>query len=194
MDPDVSTPPPSDVTALLLAWGRGDADAREELIPLVYAELRRLAGRAMATERREHTLEPTALVHETYLKLVRHADVPWQSRAHFFGVAARLMRQILVDHARLHKAEKRGGGKPRLTLDSALAAAAGGNEVELLALDEALTELTRIDEEQGRIVELRFFGALSVSETAEALGISPATVKRDWAVARAWLFRRLAPA
>jgi len=186
--------PPSDVTALLLAWGRGEAEAREELIPLVYAELRRLAGRAMAGERGDHTLEPTALVHETYLRLIRQSGVPWQNRAHFFGVAARLMRQILVDHARAHKADKRGGGKPRLTLDSALAATAGGNEVELLALDDALTELTRIDEDQGRIVELRFFGGLSVVETAEALGISTATVKRDWAVARAWLFRRLAPA
>ena len=189
----MSMPVPSDVTALLLAWGRGESEARERLIPLVYAELRRLAAGAMAAERRDHTLEPTALVHETYLKLVRQADVPWQNRAHFFGVAARLMRQILVDHARVRGAQKRGGGRPRLTLDSALAAAAGGNEVELLALDDALTELSRIDEAQGRIVELRFFGGLSVPETAEALGISPATVKRDWAVARAWLFRRLAP-
>lgn len=184
---------PSDVTALLLAWGRGEAEAREKLIPLVYAELRRLAAGAMAAERKDHTLEPTALVHETYLKLIRQPDVPWQNRAHFFGVASRLMRQILVDHARAHGAEKRGGGKPRLTLDSALAAAAGGNEVELLALDDALTELSRLDETQGRVVEMRFFGGLSVSETAEALGVSPATVKRDWAVARAWLFRRLAP-
>jgi RNA polymerase sigma factor (TIGR02999 family) len=190
----MSTPPPSDVTALLLAWGRGESEAREKLIPLVYAELRRIAAGAMAAERRDHTLEPTALVNETYLKLVRQADVPWQNRAHFFGVAARLMRQILVDHARAHGAQKRGAGKPRLTLDSVLAAAAGGNEVELLALDDALTELSRIDEEQGRIVELRFFAGLSVPETAEALGISSSTVKRDWAVARAWLFRRLAPA
>lgn len=190
----MSTPSPSDVTALLLAWGRGESAARERLIPLVYAELRRLAAGAMAAERLDHTLEPTALVHETYLKLVRQAGVPWQNRAHFFGVAARLMRQILVDHARVHGAQKRGGGRPRLTLDSALAAAAGRNEVELLALDGALEELSRIDEAQGRIVELRFFGGLSVAETAEALGISQATVKRDWAVARAWLFRRLASA
>lgn len=190
----MSTPTPSDVTALLLAWGRGEAEARERLIPLVYAELRCLAARAMAAERRDHTLEPTALVHETYLKLVRQADVPWQSRAHFFGVAARLMREILVDHARVHGAQKRGGGRPRLILDSALAAATGGNEVELLALDDALSELSRIDEAQGRIVELRFFGGLSISETAAVLGISPATVKRDWAVARAWLFRQLARA
>ncbi len=190
----MSTPPPSDVTALLLAWGRGESEARERLIPLVYAELRRIAAGAMAAERRDHTLEPTALVHETYLKLIRQADVPWQNRAHFFGVAARLMRQVLVDHARVHGAQKRGGGEPRLTLDSALAAVAGRNEVELLALDDALTELSRIDEAQCQIVELRFFGGLSVPETAEALGISPATVKRDWAIARAWLFRRLAPA
>jgi RNA polymerase sigma-70 factor, ECF subfamily len=184
---------PGDVTALLLAWGRGESDARERLIPLVYAELRRIAAGAMAAERRDHTLEPTALVHETYLKLVRQPGVTWQSRAHFFGVAARLMRQVLVDHARGHAAAKRGGGKPRLTLDSALAAAAGGNEIELLALDDALTALSAIDDDQARIVELRFFGGLSVPETAEALGISPATVKREWAIARAWLFRRLAP-
>ena len=190
----MSTPTPSDVTALLLAWGRGENEARERLIPLVYAELRRLAAGAMAAERRDHTLDPTALVHETYLKLVRQADIPWQNRAHFFGVAARLMRQILVDHARIRGAQKRGGGRPRLILDSALAAAAGGNEIDLLALDDALAELSRIDEAQGRIVELRFFGGLSVPETAEVLGISPATVKRDWAVARAWLFRQLAPA
>jgi RNA polymerase sigma factor (TIGR02999 family) len=188
------TSPPSDVTALLIAWGRGEAEARERLIPLVYAELRKLAAGAMAAERRDHTLEPTALVHETYMKLIRQAEVPWESRAHFFGVAARLMRQILVDHARAHGAGKRGGGKQRLTLDSALAAAAGGNEVELIALDDALTALSRIDADQARVVELRFFGGLSVPETAEALGVSAATVKRDWAVARAWLFRRLAPA
>ena len=187
------TSPPSDVTALLIAWGRGEAEARERLIPLVYAELRQLAAGAMAAERRDHTLEPTALVHETYMKLIRQAEVPWESRAHFFGVAARLMRQILVDHARAHGAGKRGGGKPRLTLDSALATAAGGNEVELIALDDALTALSRIDADQARVVELRFFGGLSVPETAEALGVSAATVKRDWAVARAWLFRRLAP-
>ena len=187
------TSPPSDVTALLIAWGRGEAEARERLIPLVYAELRQLAAGAMAAERRDHTLEPTALVHETYMKLIRQAEVPWESRAHFFGVAARLMRQILVDHARAHGAGKRGGGKPRLTLDSALATAAGGNEVELIALDDTLTALSRIDADQARVVELRFFGGMTEDEIGTELGLTGRTVRRDWRTARAFLLKELQP-
>lgn len=182
--------PPGHVTQLLLAWGNGDRDALEDLVPVVYDELRRIAARYLRHERLDHTLQPTALVHEAYLKLIDQQRARWQNRAQFFGVAAQLMRRILVDHARTHVAAKRGGGVPPVTLvDAACASPARG--IDVLALDEALTRLTSIYPEQGRLVELRFFGGLTIEETGEAMGLSPATVKRHWAVARAWLLSNL---
>lgn len=182
--------PPTPVTQLLLAWSKGDRDALEDLLPAVYAELRRIAGRYLRHERPDHTLQPTALVHEAYVKLVDQRHARWQNRAQFFGVAAQLMRRILVDHARAHVAAKRGGGVSPVTLmDAAGASPARG--VDVLALDEALTRLTGLYPDQGRLVELRFFGGLTIEETGEAMGLSPATVKRQWAVARAWLLHSL---
>ena len=179
-----------DSTSLLKEIVEGNALATERLLPAVYTELRRLAAQHMRRERPDHTLQPTALVHEAYLKLIeqRHAD--WQSRAHFFAIASQLMRRILVDHARRHARLKRGGKQEKLVLDEARIGTKGSS-AELLALDESLTEVAELDPRQCRIVELRFFGGLSVKETAEVLGISPKTVKRDWAIARAWLFGRL---
>jgi len=178
------------ITALLVDWGGGDEAALDRLMPLVYAELRRMAGRQLRRERPDHTLQPTALVHEAYLKLVDQRRVAWQNRAQFFGVAAQLMRRILVDHARARMAAKRGSAAPRVPLHEAgeLAAAPA---FDVLAIHEALERLTVIDGEQARIVELRFFGGLSVDETAEVLGRSPRTVKREWRLARAWLFDSL---
>jgi RNA polymerase sigma factor (TIGR02999 family) len=187
---DAQAPNPAvSVTALLRAWRGGDEEAWGQLVPLVYDELRRVARRQLRRERGEHTLQPTALVHEAFLRLVDQ-KVTWQNRAHFFGVAAQLMRRILVDHARQRHAAKRGGGAALVALDSANALAPE-REVDLLALDGVLEQLTSLDPQQGRIVELRFFGGLTVEETAEALGISPATVKRDWSLAKAWLYRAL---
>jgi len=182
--------PPGDVTRLLLAWSDGDRAALEDLIPVVYGELRRIAGRYLRHERPDHTLQPTVLVHEAYLKLVDQDHAHWQNRAQFFGVAAQLMRRILVDHARMHVAAKRGGGLPAVALDDA-AGASPSRGIDVIALDEALTRLTSLYPEQGRLVELRFFGGLTIQETGEAMGISPATVKRQWTVARAWLLRDL---
>ena len=182
--------PPGDVTRLLVAWSKGDRDALEELIPVVYGELRRIAGRYLRHERPDHTLQPTVLVHEAYLKLVDQDRARWQNRAQFFGVAAQLMRRILVDHARMHAAAKRGGGMTPITLvDVAGVSPSGG--IDVIAVDEALTRLTSLYPEQGRLVELRYFGGLTIEETGEAMGISPATVKRQWTVARAWLLRHL---
>ena len=181
---------PGDVTQLLLAWSKGDRDALEGLIPVVYGELRRIATRYLRHERVGHTLQPTALVHEAYFKLIQQDHAHWQNRAQFFGVAAQLMRRILVDHARTHAAAKRGGGVPPVTLIDA-ADASPPFALDVIALDEALTRLTAVYPEQGRLVELRFFGGLTIEETAEALGLSPATVKRQWAVARAWLLHDL---
>ena len=186
----VVSSPPTNVTQLLLAWSKGDRGALEDLLPVVYAELRRIAGRYLRHERPDHTLQPTALVHEAYVKLVDQRHAQWQNRAQFFGVAAQLMRRILVDHARAHVAAKRGGGvSPVTLLDAAGASPARG--VDVLALDEALTRLTDLYPDQGRLVELRFFGGLTIEETGEAMGLSPATVKRQWAVARAWLLHSL---
>jgi RNA polymerase sigma factor (TIGR02999 family) len=187
-----SETPPSDVTQLLVAWGAGDAAAAERLVPAVYAELRRQAARAMRREG-ESTLQTTALVHEAYLRLVDQRRVVWKSRAHFFGIAAQLMRRILVDHARGRHAAKRGGGLQQLALDDADAAvpASADEGVEVIALHEALERLAALDPAQARLVELRYFGGLNIEETAEALGVSPATVKREWAIARAWLRREL---
>ena len=182
--------PPGHVTQLLLAWSSGDRRALEDLVPVVYGELRRIAGRYLRHERLDHTLQPTALVHEAYLKLIDQQRARWQNRAQFFGVAAQLMRRILVDHARTHAAAKRGGGVTPITLvDAAGALPARG--IDVIALDEALTRLTATYPDQGRLVELRFFGGLTIEETGEAMGLSPATVKRQWAVARAWLLANL---
>ena len=182
--------PPGDVTRLLLAWSNGDRDALEGLIPVVYGELRRIADRYFCHERPGHTLQATGLVHEAYLKLVDQQRVRWQNRAQFFGVAAQLMRRILVDHARTRGAVKRGGGVSPVTLVDA-AGASPPRGVDVIALDDALTRLTRLYPEQGRLVELRYFGGLTIEETGEAMGISPATVKRQWMVARAWLLANL---
>jgi RNA polymerase sigma factor (TIGR02999 family) len=181
------------VTQLLRAWGNGDLAALDELLPLVYGELHRQAERFMRTQAPGHTLQVTGLVHEAYLRLVNQEGAEWQSRAHFFGVAGKAMRSILVDHARARGAAKRGAGAQRLTLgavDAAAGAGAGG-EVDVVALDEALSRLAALDPEQSRLVELRYFAGLGIEETAEVLGVSPATVKRQWRVTRAWLKREL---
>jgi RNA polymerase sigma factor (TIGR02999 family) len=182
---------PEGITQLLIDWGKGDQAALEKLMPLVYSELRRLASNYLRRERAEHTLQPTALVNEAYLKLVDQRNARWQNRAHFFGIAAQLMRRILVDHARQRQAVKRGGmDQHRLSITSA-EAVVKQPEIDLLALNEALDELAQMDRQQSRIVELKFFGGLSIEETAEVLGISHATVERDWKLARAWLRRQL---
>jgi RNA polymerase sigma factor (TIGR02999 family) len=184
------------VTQLLVKWGEGDQKALDKLMPLVYSELRRLAGNYLRRERQNHTLQATALVNEAYLKLIDQRNARWQNRAHFYGVAAQLMRRILVDHARQHKAAKRGGSEQqRLSITSAGQLGrknlAAEPVLDLLALHEALQELAVIDPQQERIVELKFFGGLSIEETAEVLGIGHATVERDWKMARAWLRRKL---
>ncbi|MDT7541889.1 MAG: hypothetical protein QOE33_1793 [Acidobacteriota bacterium] len=176
-----------EVTKLLVQLTDGDGAAMEELLPLVYAELRRLAASYLRRERSDHTLQPTALVHEAYLRMVDQTQVRWQNRAHFFGVAAQMMRRILVDHARSQHAEKRGGDAQKLSLDENIDVS-GERAAELVALDEALSRLAEIDPQKSRVVELRFFGGLSVEETAEVLGVSAPTVKRHWRLAKAWLF------
>jgi RNA polymerase sigma-70 factor, ECF subfamily len=158
------------------------------LLPLVYGELRRLAAGYLRRERAGHTLQPTALVHEAYLRMIDQTQVHWQNRAHFFGVAAQMMRRILVDHARAHEAEKRGGEFQKLSLDENLDASGGERDVNLVALDDALNRLAEMDPQKSKIVELRFFGGLSIEETAEVLGIGTATVIRQWRMARAWLY------
>jgi RNA polymerase sigma-70 factor (ECF subfamily) len=179
------------ITELLIDWSKGDQAALDRLMPLVYDELRRLASNYLRRERAGHTLQPTALVNEAYLKLVDQKNARWQNRAQFFGISAQLMRRILVDHARQHQAVKRGGSnQQRLSITSA-EEFAKQPEVDLLALNEALEELAKMDPQQERIVELKFFGGLSIEETAEVLGISHATVERDWKMARAWLRRQL---
>jgi RNA polymerase sigma-70 factor (ECF subfamily) len=182
---------PSDVTQLLLAWDKGDPEAGDRLLPLVYAELHRRATAAMRRENEGNTLQATALVHEAYLRLVDQDRVAWKNRAQFYGVAAQVMRRILIDHAREHLAQKRGGGARQVTLSGLEAAADSDDAVDVLALDQALGQLARLDARQARLVELRYFGGLSIEETAEALDVSPATVKREWATARAWLRREL---
>ena len=179
-----------DVTILLDNWSKGDQNALDQLTPVVYDELRRLAASYMRRERQDHTLQSTALVNEAYLKLVDQKNVVWQNRAHFFGIAAQMIRRILVDHARAHKAEKRGGGAGVLSLDEAIGVPEK-RDIEILSLNDALTRLSELDPQQGRIVKLRFFTGLSIEETAEVVGVSPATVKREWAAARAWLFREI---
>jgi RNA polymerase sigma factor (TIGR02999 family) len=182
----------ADITQLLQAWSGGNREALDALIPLVYDELRLQARRYLRRERAEHTLQTTALVNEAYLKLVEQNRVVWQNRAHFFGIAANLMRRILVDYAKTKHRAKRGGEAENLPLDEAFfVVSANTDEVDLLTLDRALSELEKIDEQQARIVELRFFSGLSIAETAEVLKISPATVKRDWNMAKAWLHHEL---
>jgi len=176
------------VSDLLRAWGRGDADAREQVLPLVYKELRRHADRYLRRERADHTLQPTALVHEAYLRLVGQSRVRWQSRAHFFRLAAQMMRRILVDHARAHRAAKRPGGAWRIVLDDRIGAI-DPPDCDLLALDAALKALNALDQRLGHIVELRYFGGLSEQEVAEVLSISRSTVTREWQTARTWLYR-----
>lgn len=179
-----------EITRLLVDWSNGDQQALERLTPLVYEELRRLAKRYLRQERPGHTLQSTALVHEAYLKLIGQHSVRWQNRAHFLGIAAQLIRRILVDYARSRHAEKRGADAPKFSLDEALAIPQG-RDLDLVSLDEALKSLAGFDERQSRIVELRFFAGLSIEETAEVLHISPATVKREWTTAKAWLFREM---
>ena len=188
-DVRVSESSPQPVSALLSQWRAGDQEALEALIPLVYQELRRIAQHHLRQERLDHTLQSTALVHEAYLRLIKQGPAEAANRAHFLAVASQLMRQILVDHARGHRAAKRGGGF-KLELNDAMGAQEP-KDMDLVALDDALNELAKLDPQQTRIVELRFFGGLSIDETAEVVGISPTTVKREWATARAWLRREI---
>jgi len=178
---------PTDVTMLLNAWSDGKQDALDKLMPVVYQELRKLARSYLRAERPEHTLQPTALVNEAYLRLVDQRNVRWQNRRHFFGIAAQLMRRILVDHARKRQSEKRGGGEALLPFEEAKGVPVKARD--LVALDDALKDFATIDPRSAKIVELRQFGGLSIDETADVLEISPATVKRDWTVAKAWLRR-----
>jgi len=184
----------TDVTQLLAAWSNGDRSAADQLLPIVYDELHRSAARAMRNEDSGHTLQPTALVNEVYLRLVDQSRAGWQNRAQFFGVAAQMMRRVLVDHARARASDKRGGGQRAVTLDELHDASSQPEEMTILELHDALEKLEALDPDQARIVELRYFTGLNIEETAEALGISPATVKREWAVARAWLRRELSDA
>ena len=186
----MATPSRNDVTGLLIDWSKGDQEALNTLMPLVYDELRRLASRYLRNERTGHTLQTTALVHEAYLKLVDQKNMSWETRVQFFAAAAQVMRHILVDYARNRRAVKRGGDYCRLSLDEAIISSEEKNP-DLLTLHEALNNLAAIDPQQSRVVELRVFGGLTVEETAEALGISPRTVKREWSMAKAWLHKRI---
>lgn len=180
-----------DITRLLQAWSDGRREALDEIVPLVYDELRRQAHHYLRRERQEHTLQTTALVNEAYLKLIEQNRVVWQNRAHFFAISANLMRRILVDYAKTKHRVKRGGSAENLPLEEAFYVVADDKDVDLLALDQVLNELAEIDEQQAKVVELRYFSGLSIEETAEALRISPATVKRDWQMAKAWLHHQL---
>jgi RNA polymerase sigma factor (TIGR02999 family) len=187
----MTEPSPRDITQMLIDWSNGDREALDKLMPVVYAELRRQAARHLRRERAGHTLQTTDLIHEAYIRLVDQKNVRWQNRAHFFAVAAQLMRRILVDHARRRHRLKRGGSGITLPLDEGLMVAAEESEVDLLALDEALTRLAAIDVRQSQIVELRFFSGLSIDETAAVLGVSLTTVKDDLNMAKAWLRREM---
>lgn len=180
-----------EVTKLLREWREGNEEALQRLIPLVYGELRSRAARYLRRERSGHTLQPTALVHEAFLRLFGQHSVEWRNRAQFFGVAAQMMRRILVDHARSKYAEKRGGVSIRLDVESVEDAPTGAATVDVIAINDALTRLASIDPDQARVVELRFFGGLTVEETAEVIGSSPRTVKREWRSAKAWLHKEL---
>jgi RNA polymerase sigma factor (TIGR02999 family) len=186
----MATRSPKEITQLLVAWGDGDEAALEQLTPLVYQQLHRLAHHYLSHERPGHTLQTSALVNEAYLRLIDWKNVQWQNRAHFFGVSAQLMRRILVDFARSRRYEKRGGGNAPLALDEVVLIS-GEKSADLVALDEALVSLAKLDARQSRVVELRFFGGLTVEETAEVLKVSESTVRRDWSIARAWLRREM---
>ena len=186
----IGNPDSIEVTQLLLAWRAGDAEALERLIPLVHAELRRIAHRSMRKEHAEHSFQTSALVNEAYLRLIDAQEINWQSRAHFFAVASSLMRRILVDLSRERRARKRGGGVERVPWDDGLIAGLEVRE-DLFALDESLTALAEVDERKSKVVEMRFFGGLNETEIAEALGVSPETVRRDWRLAKSWLLRFL---
>jgi RNA polymerase sigma factor (TIGR02999 family) len=175
---------------MLVQLSSGDKNAVNQLMPLVYDELRRIAASHLRRERPGHTLQSTALVHEAYMRLIDQRSVEWRNRAHFFAIASRMIRRILVDHARGHQAAKRGAGAPRLSLDEAIGVP-GGRDLDLVALDDSLEALAKIDPDQSRLVELRYFAGLTIEETAEVMQISPATVSREWNAARAWLFREL---
>jgi RNA polymerase sigma factor (TIGR02999 family) len=183
-------PSPSEVTQLLKDWSSGDPEALDRLIPIVYAELRAIAARYLRRERRDHTLQPTALVNEAYLRLIDQKQVQWQNRAHFIGVAAQMMRRILVDHAKSHNRAKRGGGAQRVSLDEAMAVS-DERATDLLELDSALTALATFDDRKSRVVEMRYFGGLTVEETAEVLKVSEMTVAREWKLAKAWLYTHI---
>jgi RNA polymerase sigma factor (TIGR02999 family) len=187
----MTQPSTQEVTQLLIAWSEGDKTALDQLMPLVHEELRRLAHHYMSRERAGHTLQTSALVNEAYLRLVHRESVHWQNRAHFFAIAAQLMRSILVDHARSHAYQKRGGGARKITLDEGMLVSQK-RAAEVVALDEVLTELAAIDPQQSRIVELKFFGGLTIEETSEVMDLSPATIKREWSTAKAWLYHELA--
>ncbi|MGD0369863.1 MAG: sigma-70 family RNA polymerase sigma factor [Acidobacteriaceae bacterium] len=182
--------PPTDVTGLLQKWTAGDKSAIDQVTPLIYGELRKLAHRYLRRERRDHTLQSTALVHEAWLRLVDQTQAKWRDRAHFFAVSGHMMRRILVDHARAQHRDKRGGGAEVLVLDEAIDLPRQ-RSLQLIALDDALVDLARLDARQSQVIELRFFAGLSIDETAEALGVSKATVNRDWITGRAWLLREL---
>jgi RNA polymerase sigma factor (TIGR02999 family) len=184
------TPSPHEVTQLLVAWGNGDQAARDQLMPLVYKELHRLAHQYMTKERSGHTLQTSALVNEAFVRLVDQRDVHWQNRAHFFGIAAQMMRRILVDYARTRGYAKRGGDARQVSLDEALIVS-NERAADVVALDDALKDLAEFDLRKSQIVELRFFGGLSIDETAEVLTVSPGTVMRDWTLAKAWLRREI---
>lgn len=186
----MSSPSSQEITRLLLDWRNGDQAARDQLLAAIYVELREQAARYLRRERPDHTLQPTALVNEACLQLIDQTQVNWQNRAHFFGAAARLMRRILIDHARAHLAARRGSGEAELPLDEAIGLS-DKRSAELIALDDALPELARLDKQQFHVVELRYFGGLSIEETAEVLGLSPATVKREWKTAKAWLHHQI---
>ncbi len=186
------TTPPVQLTQLLVAWSHGDVSALDQLAPLVYGELHKLAHGYMRREEAGHTLQTTALVHEAFMRLIHHPQESWQNRAHFYAIAANMMRRILVDYARTHLRSKRGGGAVHIALEEiGVAPAAPAVEIDVIALDAALQQLAEMDERRARVVELRFFGGLSVEETAHVLQVAPDTIVRDWRVAKAWLFRFL---
>lgn len=178
---------PDEITKMLRAWSEGDRAAADQFMPVIYDELRRQAHRFLNRERANHTLQTTALVHEAYLRLTEQRDVSWQNRAQFFGLAAQMMRRILVNYAVNRKRDKRGGSAEKLQLDETIQIQAADKSIDLIELDEALNRLAKLDERQARVIELRYFGGLSIEETAEVMAISPATVKREWNMAKTWL-------
>jgi RNA polymerase sigma factor (TIGR02999 family) len=187
----MKAPSSEEVTQLLVAWSKGNKGALDQLMPMVYRELHRLARRRLDRENDGHTLQTTALVNEAYIRMVGQNKAQWQNRAHFFAIAAQMMRRILVDYARSRHYAKRGGGAPQVSFDEMLAAPSGSRAADVVALDDALTTLAEFDERKSKMVELRFFGGLSIEETAEVLGVSPGTVRRDWTLAKAWLQKEI---